>query len=370
MTKMKLCFVALASYPIISGKDINIVGGAEVQQVLLAKNLKSRFNISFITYDFGQRDGEIIDGITLFKTFPDKNKTGFLEKIKRFMLFWKALKKADANIYYFRGAGLENGIVAFFCRIYKRRFVHGAALDEDLTANYLKNGSYLNNLLYKYGLKNASLIIVQSRYQSELLKNNFNLESEVIKNGIILPKPYEKDDENKKNILWAATIKNSKNPLFYLKLAEQFPGIKFQMIGGPGSGEEELYNKILENSKKIRNIEYLGFQPYHLMEKYFQEAMIFVNTSEKEGFPNTFLQAWCNYVPVISLYVDPDECICKYKLGFHSRSYDQMVKDLKALIVEESIIKKMGEKSRKFVEIEHDINIIARSFEKKINLIK
>ena len=43
------------------------------------------------------------------------------------------------------------------------------------------------------------------------------------------------------------------------------------------------------------------------------KSKILINTSSFEGFPNTFVQAWANGVPVISLKVDPDNIIKKKK---------------------------------------------------------
>jgi len=40
-----------------------------------------------------------------------------------------------------------------------------------------------------------------------------------------------------------------------------------------------------------------------------------INTSNFEGFPNIFLEAWATGVPVISLNVDPGNVIKKRRLG-------------------------------------------------------
>ena len=45
-------------------------------------------------------------------------------------------------------------------------------------------------------------------------------------------------------------------------------------------------------------------------------AKALINTSFKEGFPITFIEAWSLNIPVISLYVDPGDVINKNRLGF------------------------------------------------------
>ena len=51
MTKSKICFLALNSFPTLAKTNIKLIGGAEVQQILIAKELIKRgFDISFIVF--------------------------------------------------------------------------------------------------------------------------------------------------------------------------------------------------------------------------------------------------------------------------------------------------------------------------------
>ena len=71
MSKPKICLISLSAYPILSSKNIEIVGGSEVQQALLARELKKKgFDISFIVFDYGQKSPEIIDNIKIFPKSP------------------------------------------------------------------------------------------------------------------------------------------------------------------------------------------------------------------------------------------------------------------------------------------------------------
>jgi hypothetical protein len=81
---------------------------------------------------------------------------------------------------------------------------------------------------------------------------------------------------------------------------------------------------------------FLGFQPFHTTEEYFNKCKIFINTSEYEGFPNTFLQAWSRGIPVIS-YFDPDNIIEKNNLGFVINSEEELAKRLKNVLSKKQI---------------------------------
>ena len=76
-------------------------------------------------------------------------------------------------------------------------------------------------------------------------------------------------------------------PLFGLRLPE-----------GKMVGHEDLYDKTVEQSRKVPNLDFKGFLPFTEVEKQFKKAKLFINTSEYEGFPNTFLQAWRRGIPV------------------------------------------------------------------------
>lgn len=362
-TKAKICFYALNTYPLLSGKNLGFTNGAELQQVLIGKELaKKGYDVSFVVFDHGQKPFEIIDGIKIYKAVP---KGYVLSGIKSFYhafkSVWNALKQANADIYYQRCAGRDTGFIALFCLLKRRKFVYGLASDKDVDGTFTKDAKLYERILYKFGLKLSDYIIAQSEYQRELLKTDYNLDSIVIKN----PYPIEKVERSKSEppiVLWVGTIKPEwKQPKLFLKLAKKIPDAKFQMVGG-ASANKQFYDKIKEEAERIPNLEFVGFVPYPDVNKYFENASILVNTSSVEGFSNTFLQAWVAHTPVVSLNVDPDEIICKYKLGFHSKRFEQMVEDVKTLLKDETLREERGMNGRKYVEREHDIKKIVKKY--------
>ena len=371
MQNQKVCFVALAAYPILASMNLDLVGGAEVQQVLLAKKLKSLmtheyengkvflqqrrgFDISFVVSDFGQPSLEIIDDIKIFKTSSHGNS----KNLRSIFSILKALNQTNANIFYVRGGELLVGLVAFYCCLRKKKLVY--AIASDRSVDIKKNG--FNSIIFKFALKNSHIIITQNEYQQKLLKKNFNKDGILMKSHIIL-----NDEKPKKSIqpivLWISTLKKElKQPELFLKLASIIPDVKFQMIGGPSKDNPKYFEKIKRLAAEIPNLEFIGFVPYSKIDEYFNRASIFVNTSKVEGFPNTFLQAWAAYTPVVSLNVDPDKILCEYKLGFHSKTFNQMVEDVKTLLEDEELRKKMGSNGREYVERKHGIKKITERY--------
>jgi glycosyltransferase involved in cell wall biosynthesis len=182
----------------------------------------------------------------------------------------------------------------------------------------------------------------------------------LIKNG--LPLPYvnpEKPDPPV--VLWVGSISYQKRPDLFVKLAKSIPNAYFEMVGGK-TRDWQLYEKIKREEKTLPNFRFRGFIPYHEVDEYFRRASIFVNTSSIEGFPNTFLQAWANYTPVVSLNVDPDGIIRRYKLGFCSKTFVHLVSDVTKLLECKELREKMGENGRKYVESEHNPLKIVRQY--------
>ncbi len=350
-------------------KNTGTAGGAELQQVTLAKELiKNGFDVSFIVDDYGQRSLEIVNEIKIFK-LPACNNSGIKSYPHKLYLYWKILTRADADVYYIRGASFFAGYMAFFCIIKNKKFIYSIAHQTDVDGthiqdSYLKNlppfGGYLNKQLYKFGVKNANCIVAQNQEQQRLLYKNFNRYGILIKSMCDLP--IEKTVRNTEQIvLWVSSMQRWKQPELFLELAKSIPTVRFQMIGGPAD-DKEFYKLIEIRAKKISNLDFLGFVPYHEINQYFDRASVFVNTSTAEGFPNTFLQSWARYKPVVSLNVDPDDVICKYKLGFHSRTFDQMISDIKNLVKNENLRDEMGVNGRHYVEKEHDIKKIVGGY--------
>ena len=365
MSKPKICFYALATYPLLSQANRGFVGGAELQQALIGKALaKNGYSVSFVVFDHGQEHFEIIDGIKIYKTVPKGYVlSGIKSLYHAFKSVWNALKQADADIYYQRCAGRDTGIVALFCLLKRKKFIYLVASDKDVGGTFTKNAKLYERILHNFGLKRADYIIAQSKYQQELLKKNINQDSIIIKNLY----PVEKVEISKSAspiVLWVGTIKPEwKQPELFLKLAKAIPDARFQMVGG-ASTNKQFYDKIKEEAERIPNLDFIGFVPYPDVNKYFNNASILVNTSSVEGFSNTFLQAWAAYTPVISLNANPDEIICKYKLGFHSKTFEQIIKDVKTLLKDKKLREEMGVNGRKYVEREHDIKKIVEQYAK------
>lgn len=86
------------------------------------------------------------------------------------------------------------------------------------------------------------------------------------------------------------------------------------MAGGPLPGEEALFADIMRAAATRPNVVFHGRLPYSSANTLYSRARIFLNTSDLEGFPNSYLQAWVRGVPVVTM-IDPDGTIAREGLG-------------------------------------------------------
>jgi glycosyltransferase involved in cell wall biosynthesis len=125
------------------------------------------------------------------------------------------------------------------------------------------------------------------------------------------------------DVLWLTNIRPHKHADLLLDLARRMPQVTFHMVGGPVGGHEQHFDVIERAARALPNVRFNGFVPYHETAPFYERARLFVSTSEMEGFPNSFLQAWARGTPVVS-YFDPDRLIARNGLGEAVTTQDQM----------------------------------------------
>src|SRR5205814_3695827 len=99
MTLPHVCFLSPTTWPVISGaRDIPVVGGAEVQQSIIAPALARRgYRVSMICYDYGQADRARVAGVEVFKLHrPDEGIPVLRFVHPRLTSLWRTLARVDA----------------------------------------------------------------------------------------------------------------------------------------------------------------------------------------------------------------------------------------------------------------------------------
>ncbi|HIP49839.1 MAG TPA: glycosyltransferase family 1 protein, partial [Candidatus Pacebacteria bacterium] len=106
------------------------------------------------------------------------------------------------------------------------------------------------------------------------------------------------------------------------------------------------------------------------IQKYYDKAKLFVNTSDHEGFPNSFVQACLGSTPIVSYKVNPDNFLVKRNVGYfadgdRAKLFELVQDGLK----NEMIWKDKSKNCFKYVKKYHDLKKNCRMWDKEINLI-
>lgn len=331
-----ICLVGLMNLPVLAREYAHHgIGGMQVQQTLLGRQLAKRgFDVSMVVADLGQPDGSVWDGITTWRTFkPTEGVPVFRYIHPRWTSIWSALKRADADIYYVSGVGMMLGLVAMFARRYGRKFVYRLASTSDCHPDTICVRLWRDRQLYAYGLKRADLVLSQTSEQQRLMLRNYSRTSLVVPSLIDPPGRSVGFGEREVDVLWVGALRRVKRPWLLLELARRLPHLKFEIAGGPYPEETALFEQVKREAQALPNVRFLGQVPYHDVGMLFERARMLVGTSEVEGVPNTYLQAWGHGAPVVA-YLDPEHLIANGGLGRTVHSQEEMAEAVTQLLAD------------------------------------
>jgi glycosyltransferase involved in cell wall biosynthesis len=332
----RICFVGLANLPVLAPEfEQHGVGGAELQQTLLAKALARRgFQVSMVVGDYGQQDGAVWSGVQTYKASKPMEGVPVLRFVHpRWTKLVAALRRAAADVYYVSPAGVQVGQVALWARRNRRRMVLRVASDADCDPRRLLISFWRDRKLYEYGLRRADAILAQSIRQQELLRSNYGLDSSVVSSLLDIPDSTLPLGERDISVLWVSNMSGLKRPHTFLELAQRLPTLTASMVGGAQPKTRHLFERVRSAASRVGNVTFHGPLPYRATQRLFDRARVFVNTSEIEGFPNTFLQAWARGIPVVSFF-DPDGVIQREGLGRTVASVEEMAAAVHRLAVD------------------------------------
>lgn len=350
---MKICLLGLDNLAVLAPEYRQCtVAGEAVQQTLLARALaRAGHDVSMVVADWGQPDCAEWDGVRAYKAYPFDRGLPVVRFIHpRWTELWAALRRADADLYYTSCAGMQVGLLALFCRRFGRRFVFRAASDSDCDKNQLLIRFARDRWLYAYGLRRADARLVQSVSQAIGLLRNYGLTSRVAGMFVEQP-PAQAGGKRDVDILWVGNIRGVKRPDRIFDLAERLPDAVIHMVGGALPGEAELFDEVRRRAAVTANIVFHGRLSYADANNLYARARLLVNTSDVEGFPNAFLQAWIRGVPAVTLF-DADGLIEREQIGVAVRSVDAMARTVAYLLADETARRELGQRCRAFMDRE------------------
>ncbi|RLD66246.1 MAG: hypothetical protein DRI95_07095 [Bacteroidetes bacterium] len=324
-------------------------GGAELQALYLvqeAQRQKWRTHYFFLS----NQDSYENDPKMILHPIPQKkiwNKLGNIKYPYAGSLL-RSLNRLKPDVIYQRSGLAFTGVAAYYAQKNNCRFIFHVAKEEDVhpLAIPWKRFYLIPELkLMQYGIKRADIIIAQTYMQAKRLAENYEKKAIVIPNGHPVPQNCKKKTKAEIIILWIGNWKPVKQPEIFVRLVEKIgfmKKIRFIMLG-----RTDNYDDLVIKARK-NNIEVRGEIPNNKVNELLESAHVLINTSKKEGFSNTFIQAWMRRVPVISLQVDPDAILKTKGIGCCSGNFLKLVQDTRKLITDHVELENMGARAREY----------------------
>jgi glycosyltransferase involved in cell wall biosynthesis len=360
-----VCIIAHNAYGAISGGKSGFIGGVEWQSSLLAKQLaERRYAVSFLTWAEGEPGDEIIGGVRVLKV---ARQNGGFSGLRFFHPKWtglnSALRRANADVYYHNCGECVTGQVALWCARNERPFVFSAASDADFDPKLPELKTRRERVLYRYGLRRATRIVAQTGVQQRMLQQNFGLTSQVI--PMPCPGPSDADyaspSVTAKRVLWVGRVCRVKRPDRILDIAAACPDVHFDVVGP--IYDDQYATEFCERTKRVPNLTVHGATARDRMGDFYRRASLLCCTSEYEGFPNTFLEAWSHGLPVVST-VDPDSLISRLQLGIVATTPEALGAGVRQLLGHSSAYELCSSQARTYYVGNHTVEAVIPQFER------
>jgi glycosyltransferase involved in cell wall biosynthesis len=268
----------------------------------------------------GQGPVEKLDGMTVL-SFPPR----------QWLAPTQLLREADAEIYhscepsfgtYLAERALPDRVHVVTCRDprdwedWKTEFALPSRSRLRVVANYV----YENGPLVRRGVQRADAVYTAAKCLIPKATSMYRLE----RSPVFLPTPIEIPAEVQKaatpTVCFVGRLDRRKRPELFLDLAAQFPAVRFIAVGA--SNDRDWDRQLHERYGSLPNLDMRGFVDQFRsdeLSRILGESWIIINTSAREGLPNSMLEAAAHRCAVLSS-VDPDDFATSF--GHHVRDDD------------------------------------------------
>ena len=357
----KVCFVALNAYKLFDPQSSAKMGGSELQMHAIAEGLsrKDDFDISFIVGDFHQNALQRFGNISVYASFAlQKTLTVFImAPFVMFALLWRI----RPDVIISSPAGPEMAFLGIYARIMGATYIYRVASDIDVSGEKQKQLGLIAGSLYRLGIACSHLLVAQHVGQQEMLERAYQKPSIVIPNiGITGVK---KSSLTKKDrIIWIGSSRPVKRLDVLFDIARRMPEYSFAVVLSH-SGEERIFRDAQLQADALQNVEFLGELSSQEVEKELVASSILLGTSDYEGFPNTYLQAFFSHVPVVSLRVDPDKIFANSRFGICTNGdIDATQKTLRKLMKDQVMRADFAHRAYQYAQGKHGSSTVLQKW--------
>ena len=352
---MKIAFLNDRIYG-YANADPRAVGGSERQKWLLARALASSGWTVCVGIRQRLRLGErrTIDGVEFH---------GIMQG--HYLLDWyRYLSSMRPDWLYWRGASHLLGPLVQMAHVLGVRTIFAAAFDTDVHPCSALTARQRWWPLYAWGLSKTERLFVQHGRQLEELPSRWRPKAFVVRSITDTHSHLTPHSCREPYVAWVGMLRQPKRPDLLIEIAKRLPEVKYVVCGGATTHRSPsgYSQSVIGRLRGLSNIEFRGQVAPDEAERVIAEAAVLLCTSDQEGFPNTFLQAWSYGTPVVTLQVDPDSVIKRFDLGAVTGMVEATVEQLQRLLRSPDEREGMAARAREYIAGHHSAEVVVKAF--------
>jgi len=347
---MKFLFLSGHAHLALDPHSQRASGGAELQVALLAGELHTHGHETILLgADTGQQDGVVWDGVKI-RTGGRYDTGGLTDTLAALPRIITVLREEKPDWVVVYGWTTWLTILCHLRSFLQFRLVFVCALDAEIDGGFRRDNP-IRGRLFEHGMRLADARLGITEDQARLFRQN-GMPCTVTR--LLLQKAeFFSGEEKPVDLLWVARCHPVKQPQRFLDLAARLPQARCRMICSVQ--DESLWHEVRTRAATLPNVEFLETAPYREIQNHFNQAKMFVNTSDREGVPNTFIHSGLGQTAILSLEVDPDGMFASFAAGCCARKdFDLLVSRAETFLSDPAALRFAQQESARFVREWHD----------------
>jgi glycosyltransferase involved in cell wall biosynthesis len=186
-------------------------------------------------------------------------------------------------------------------------------------ANYV----YENGPLVRRGVQRADAVYAAARCLVPKAQLVYGLRTAPSFLPTPIPVPVAVDKAAQPTVCFVGRLDRRKRPERFFRLAERFPDVRFVAVGASNDPAWDLHLRNRYGS--LPNLDMRGFVDQFRtdeLSRILRESWIIVNTSAREGLPNSLIEAAAHRCAILSA-VDPDGFASNFGWHAHDEDFDR-----------------------------------------------
>ncbi|MEI6279157.1 MAG: glycosyltransferase family 4 protein [Verrucomicrobiae bacterium] len=347
---MKILFLSSHAHLVLERSTTRVSGGAELQIALLARELAGRgIEVVIAAGDTGQADGETRDGVKI-RNAGKFQTGGIADTLRALPRVARVIREERPDWVFLLGWTTWLFILHLFKPFFGCRLGFICGLDTEVNGGFRRENP-VRGFLFEYAMRRCDARFAMTEDQRGLFQKS-GLSCGFYRN-LILPRAHPRHAQKTTDLLWVSRCQQIKRPHRFLDLVGRLPEAKCRMVCP--CEDASLWESVRTRAAVIPNVEFIERVPYHEIQDTYDEAKIFVNTSESEGWPNSFIQSGLGATAILSLDVNPDGLFENYRPGeFAAGDFERLVAGASMMLSNARALSMAQAECSRFVDELHD----------------